>query len=43
MTQFKEKDYVHEAEGWNVMKQHVYVIADALTTALATQFSNRVS
>jgi hypothetical protein len=43
ITQFKEKDYVHEAEGWKVMKQHVYVLADALTTALATQFPNRFS
>ncbi len=43
ITQFKEKDYVHEVETWKVMKQHVYVIADALTTALATQFPSKFS
>jgi hypothetical protein len=43
ITQFKERDYVHEAETWKVMKQHVYVIADALTTALATQFPTKFS
>ena len=41
ITQFKEKDYVHEVETWKIMKQHVYVIADALTTALATQFPSK--
>jgi hypothetical protein len=43
ITQFKEKDYVHEGETWKVMKRHVYVIADALTMALATQFPNKFS
>ena len=38
ITQFQEGDYAREAETWQVMRQHVYVIADALTTALATQF-----
>ena len=38
ITQFQERDYAREAETWQVMRQHVYVIADALTTALATQF-----
>jgi hypothetical protein len=41
--QLKEKDYVHEGETWKVMKRHVYVIADALTMALATQFPNKFS
>ena len=41
ITQFKEREYVHEGETWKVMKQHVYVIADALTTALATQFPSK--
>ena len=41
ITQLSERDYVHEGETWEIMKQHVYVIADALTTALATQFPNK--
>jgi len=41
ITQFQEKDYAHEAETWQVMRQHVYVIADALTTALAKQFPGK--
>ena len=41
ITQFQEQDYAHEAETWRVMRQHVYVIADALTTALAKQFPGK--
>jgi hypothetical protein len=43
IAQFNERDYVHEGETWEVMKQHVFVIADTLTTALATQFPNKFS
>jgi hypothetical protein len=43
ITQFQEKDYAHEGSTWQVMRQHVYVIADALTTALATQFPGKFS
>ena len=43
ITQFQDRDYAHEAETWRVMRQHVYVIADALTTALATQFPAKFS
>ena len=43
ITQFNESDYVREGETWEVMKRHVYVIADALTTALATQFPDKFS
>jgi hypothetical protein len=43
INQFMEKDYVQERQTWEVMKQHVYVIADALTTALATQFPDKFS
>ena len=43
ITQFNERDYVHEGETWEVMRRHVYVIADALTTALATQFPDKFS
>jgi hypothetical protein len=42
-NQLQEKDYEHEAGTWQVMRQHVYVIADALTTALATQFPAKFS
>lgn len=41
LTQFqqlKEGDYAREAETWNGMKQHIYLVADALTQALAAQF-----
>ncbi len=43
ITQFQEKDYALEAETWQVMRQHVYVITDALTTALVTQFPAKFS
>ncbi|MGH7205675.1 MAG: hypothetical protein ACREI2_05650 [Nitrospiraceae bacterium] len=41
ISQFQDKDYAHEGETWQVMRQHVYVIADALTTALAKQFPSK--
>lgn len=41
INEFQEQDYAHEAETWQVMRQHVYVIADALTTALAKQFPGK--
>jgi len=40
--QLKEKDYIREAETWAGMKQHIYVLADALTDALAKQFPDKV-
>lgn len=43
ITQFQERDYAHEAETWQAMQQHVYVIANALTTALAKQFPAKFS
>ncbi len=43
ITQFQDKDYAQEGATWQVMRQHVYVIADALTTALATQFPGKFS
>ncbi|MGQ0810083.1 MAG: hypothetical protein ACT4OO_02515 [Nitrospiraceae bacterium] len=43
ITQFQEKDYAHEAQTWQVMRQHVYVIADALTMALVKQFPTKFS
>lgn len=41
LTQFqqlKDGDYLHEAETWTGMKQHIYVVSDALAQALAAQF-----
>lgn len=36
--QLKSGEYAQEAETWNGMKKHIYVVADALTGALAQQF-----
>ncbi len=36
--QLKAGEYVQETETWNGMKKHIYVVADALTGALAQQF-----
>ena len=44
LTQFqqlKDGDYAHEADTWKGMKTHIYVVADALTDALAAQFPNK--
>jgi hypothetical protein len=38
IKQLRSKDYAGEAQTWEAMKQHMYVIADALTGALAKQF-----
>lgn len=38
INELHEEDYGHEAETWQVMQQHAYAIADALTTALEKQF-----
>ena len=38
INELQEGDYGHEAETWQVMQQHVYAIADTLTTALEKQF-----
>ena len=43
IVQFQKKDYAHEVQTWQVMRQHVYVIADTLTTALAKQFPTKFS
>lgn len=41
IQQLKAKQYVEEAQTWNAMKNHMYVIADALTGALAKQFPEK--
>ena len=39
--QLKAGEYAKEADTWKGMKQHIYVVADTLTGALAQQFPNK--
>jgi hypothetical protein len=43
INQYKKKEYAKLEETWPMMRQHVYVIADTLATALAKQFPDRFS
>lgn len=43
INQYKKKDYAHLDETWKMMREHVYVIADTMTTALAKQFPSKFS
>ncbi len=43
INQYKKKEYGKLEETWPMMRQHVYVIADTLTTALAKQFPSKFS
>ena len=43
IIKFQERDYAGEEETWPVMQHHVYLIADALTAALAKQFPAKFS
>jgi hypothetical protein len=43
INQYKNKEYAHLEETWTMMRQHVYVIADTLTTALVKQFPDKFS
>ena len=43
INQYKEKEYAHLGATWPMMRQHVYVIADTMTTALAKQFPSKFS
>ena len=38
INQYKKKEYAKLEETWSMMREHVYVIADTLMTALAKQF-----
>ena len=38
IQQLKNKQYAEEAQTWEAMKKHMYVIADALAGAIAKQF-----
>lgn len=41
IQQLKAKQYAEEAQTWEAMKQHMYVIADALAGAIARQFPDK--
>ena len=43
INQYKNKKYPELEETWAMMRQHVYVIADTLMTALAKQFPDKFS
>jgi len=43
INQYKNKKYPELEETWSMMRQHVYVIADTLMTALAKQFPDKFS
>lgn len=43
INQYKRKEYAKLEKTWSMMRQHVYVIADTLTTALVKQFPARFS
>ena len=43
INQYKAKEYAHLGATWPMMRQHVYVIADTMTTALAKQFPSKFS
>lgn len=38
IQQFRSRQYAQEAQTWEAMKKHMYVIADALANAIAKQF-----
>lgn len=43
INQYMKKEYVHLDETWPMMRQHVYLFADTLTTGLVKQFPSRFS
>jgi hypothetical protein len=43
IQQLKGKQYAQEAQTWEAMKNHMYVIADALAGAIAKQFPAKFS
>jgi hypothetical protein len=43
INQYKVKEYAHLGATWPMLRQHVYVIADTITTALAKQFPSKFS
>ena len=43
INQYKAKEYAHLGATWPMMRRHVHVIADTMTTALAKQFPSKFS
>jgi len=43
IQQVQSKQYAQEAQTWEAMKRHMYVIADALAGAIAKQFPRQFS
>lgn len=43
IQQVQSKQYAQEAQTWDAMKNHMYVIADALAAAIAKQFPKQFS
>ena len=43
IQQLRDKQYAEEAQTWEAMKKHMYVIADALAGAIAKQFPAKFS
>ena len=43
INQYKKKEYAKLEGTWPMMRQHVYIIADTLTTALSKQFPEKFS
>jgi hypothetical protein len=43
INQYKKKDYAHLDETWKMLREHVYVIADTIMSALAKQFPEKFS
>ena len=43
IRQLKGRQYAQEAQTWEAMKKHMYVIADALAGAIARQFPGKFS
>lgn len=43
INQYKKKEYSNLDKTWMMMREHVYVIADTLTTALVKQFPDKFS
>jgi hypothetical protein len=43
IEQLKNRQYAQEAQTWEAMKKHMYVIADALVEAIAKQFAAKFS
>src|SRR5215510_15056033 len=43
INQYKKKEYANLEKTWTMMREHVYVIADTITTAVVKQFPDKFS